>query len=69
VSLLDECGGHTQQYHFHERLSCLYEEVGGHSPRIGTMSDGTPLYGKWENFATGELPLLDACGGPFGVTG
>ena len=68
VSLLDECGGHTQEYHFHERLSCLYLETGGHSTRVGETSDGTPIYGKWENYATGELPLLDACGGQFGVT-
>ena len=25
VSLLDECGGHTNEYHFHERMSCLYD--------------------------------------------
>ena len=26
------------------------------------------IYGKWENFATEELPLLDACGGHWGYT-
>eukprot|EP00935_MAST-01C_sp_MAST-1C-sp1_P000042 g42.t1 len=68
ISLLDECGGHTNEYHFHERLSCLYEETGGHSPRIGTALDGKGIYGKWEDYATSTLPLLDACGGSFGVT-
>jgi hypothetical protein len=72
ISLLDECGGHTNEYHFHERLSCLYEETDGHSPRIGTALDGKGIYGKWENYVTssgtGTLPKLDACGGSFGVT-
>jgi len=40
ISLLDECGGHTQAYHFHQFLSCLYEEQGAHSTRVGTMKDG-----------------------------
>ena len=25
ISLIDECGGHTNEYHFHERLKCLYD--------------------------------------------
>ena len=68
ISLLDECGGHTREYHFHERMTCLYEQSGGHSPKIGEANDGTPIYGMWENYETRELPLLDACGGQFGVT-
>jgi hypothetical protein len=28
----------------------------------------TPLYGKWEDYSTGLLPTLDACGGHFGPT-
>jgi len=68
VSLIDECGGHTRDYHFHERLSCLYEEKGTHSAKIGEALDGKPLYGKWEDYATKTLPLLDSCGGHFGVT-
>ena len=56
------------QYHFHERMTCLYEQSGGHSPKIGEANDGTPIYGMWENYETRELPLLDACGGQFGVT-
>ena len=72
ISLLDECGGHTREYHFHERLSCLYNHTAGsgHSPKIGEASDPnkTPIYGKWEDFSTNTLPTLDACGGHFGVT-
>ena len=49
ISLLDECGGHTNEYHFHERMDCLYDATtAGHSPRIGTASDGLHIYGKWE---------------------
>jgi hypothetical protein len=67
ISLLDECGGHTNEYHFHERLTCLYDDDSeGHSPQIGIAEDGNPVYGQWE--ATGMLPELDACGGHFGVT-
>jgi hypothetical protein len=67
ISLLDECGGHTREYHFHERLSCLYDGSSpGHSAQIGQGNDGGLLYGKFE--AAGELPQLDACGGHFGGT-
>jgi hypothetical protein len=66
VSLLDACGGHTAEYHFHERMTCLYSESGGHSPKIGEATDGTPIYGRWENFEAGELSPgrsshFDAC--------
>lgn len=69
ISLLDECGGHTNQYHFHERLSCLYDGTsGGHSPKVGQVLDGKGLYGKWEHTSSAQLPLLDACGGHYGLT-
>ena len=78
ISLLDECGGHTHEYHFHENMSCLYAKSSGqHSPAIGAEaaravpdSQQFMLYGKYENFkfSDAELPLLDACGGHFGVT-
>lgn len=70
VSMLDECGGHTKEYHFHERLKCLYTSAAGskHSPKIGDGSDGHGFYGKWEDYSTGTLPKLDVCGGHFGVT-
>ena len=66
---LDDCGGHTN-YHFHRDLSCLYSDGPGHSPKLaeGTDTAATPLYGKWEDFTTSTLPLLDACGGHFGIT-
>jgi hypothetical protein len=70
ISLLDECGGHTNDYHFHERLSCLYEHdgTGGHSTQVGQGSDGQFIYGRFEDEANGVLPELDACGGHFGYT-
>jgi len=68
VSLIDECGGHTKEYHFHERLSCLYKEEGVHSTKVGQGSDDKPLHGKWEDYSTKTLPMLDACGGHFGIT-
>jgi hypothetical protein len=65
---LDECGGHTAEYHFHERMSCTYDaDAEGHSTQVGEATvEGSFLYGKFEG--TGELPLLDACGGSWGVT-
>jgi len=68
VSLLDECGGHTNEYHFHQRLSCLYAESGAHSAKVGEGLDLKALYGKWEDYSTLSLPALDACGGHFGPT-
>ena len=75
VGIVDACGGHTADYHFHERMSCLYDadgtDGGGHSPRIGEAIEaggGAGLYGMWEDAATHELPLLDACGAHFGPT-
>ena len=70
------CGGHTNEYHNHERLICLYDEdAPGHSTKVGTAGrlngnggydeNGTPIYGKYS--ATGVTPSLDACGGRFGV--
>lgn len=68
ISLLDDCGGHTREYHFHERLRCLYEDVGAHSKQVGVGNDGKYIYGKWEDASSAELPLLDACGGHWGTT-
>lgn len=69
ISLLDECGGHTREYHFHEKLSCLYDGASGaHSPQVAEALDGKPLYGKWEHAEQKVLPMLDACGGHYGKT-
>jgi len=69
ISLLDECGGHTREYHFHEKLSCLYDgSSGAHSPKVATVLDGKALHGKWEHTTNVVLPLLDACGGHYGRT-
>ena len=71
---LDTCGGHTNEYHFHQKLACLGTDSApaghGHSAKVaeGTDAAKTPLYGVWENYASDEKPLLDACGGHFGVT-
>lgn len=65
--MLDECGGHQGDYHFHERLECLYNTTApGHSTKVGETTGGSSLYGKWENQTTQEPPLLDACGGHIG---
>lgn len=62
---LDDCGGHTSEYHLHELLTCLYDEdAEGHSTQVGQGLDGQYLYGKWES--TNEEPKLDACGGHYG---
>jgi hypothetical protein len=69
ISLLDECGGHTNDYHNHGRLICLNNDTqGGHSIKVGEAVDDakTSIYGKYEG--TGVLPKLDACGAHFGVT-
>ena len=70
VAFLDTCGGHTSSYHFHQNFSCLYDLAGGHSTRVGVGTDdaSTPLYGKWEDYETRELPELDACGAHYGTT-
>ena len=36
-------------------MTCLYEQSGGHSPKIGEANDGTPIYGMWENYETTRL--------------
>jgi len=72
VSVLDECGGHTNDYHFHEGMGCLYETSEGstHSTKVGEAADEaqTPIYGKWEDYSMLSIPALDACNGHFGVT-
>lgn len=68
VSLVGTCGGHTGDYHFHERLNCLYTQEGGHSTQVGNVLDGKALYGKWENTETKQLPQVDACNGHWGPT-
>ena len=49
----DECGGHASNtngpsYHYHSPPSCLLKQLGltsgSHSPQIGWMADGFPLY-------------------------
>ena len=66
VSLLDSCGGHTREYHFHERLRCLYTDDLGHSAKVGEGNDGKAIHGKYEGAY--QVPMLDACGGHWGPT-
>ena len=68
ISLIDECGGHTNEYHFHEKFSCLYALSGQHSTQIGWALDGRPIHGKWEDWSVQSQPELDACSGHFGAT-
>ena len=59
--------GHTQDYHFHQKLVCLFDAAAsGHSTKVGETVDGGFIYGKFEN--TNEEPLRDACGGHYGFT-
>ncbi|CAJ1970017.1 unnamed protein product [Cylindrotheca closterium] len=41
ISVLDACGGHAVPYHYHERMSCLYESDSdtGHSTPIPIQRD------------------------------
>mmetsp|Transcript_19952 Transcript_19952/g.32885 ORF Transcript_19952/g.32885 Transcript_19952/m.32885 type:complete len:292 (+) Transcript_19952:383-1258(+) len=66
-TVLDYCGGHAMPYHYHEKMTCLYNSSSnGHSTRIGTTLDGKGLYGKFID--GGQLPTdLDACGGRYGI--
>ena len=69
VSLLDECGGHTQEYHFHERMTCLDTATTGHSDKLGeALVEGYFIYGMYEDVEAETLPELDACGGHYGTT-
>ena len=69
IEVLDACGGHAVPYHYHERMSCLYESDAstGHSTRVGTAADGNGIYGMYID--GGVLPTdLDTCCGRSGVT-
>ena len=86
----DECGGHSSgtngpSYHYHSPPSCLLKQLGltsgSHSPQIGWMADGFPLYAV---LGPGGTPMktctvtggtygtdicTDDCGGYYGDTG
>ena len=71
----DACGGHSSStsaasYHYHVSPSCLLAQLGqtsgSHSPQIGWMADGFPLYGPHGPSGT----LMKTCtvtGGTFGT--
>ena len=86
----DNCGGHSSStskasYHYHVAPSCLLAQLGQtdgtHSPQVGWMADGFPLYGPLGPSGTamktctvtggtvGTDTCLDDCGGYYGDTG
>ena len=86
----DQCGGHSSSttspsYHYHVAPSCLLKQLGmaagQHSPQIGWMADGFPLYGPLgpngvvmqtctvTGGTAGSSVCLDACGGYLADTG
>ena len=86
----DACGGHASSstspsYHYHVAPSCLLAQLGQtagtHSPQIGWMADGFPVYGphgpsgvamRTCTVTGGTLytdVCLDDCGGYYGDTG
>lgn len=68
IGLIGSCGGHTKDYHFHEKFSCLYSTTGAHSSQVAKAYDDKFIYGMWEDTDEQVLPLLDACGGHWGPT-
>eukprot|EP00640_Fibrocapsa_japonica_P007282 CAMPEP_0113944812 /NCGR_PEP_ID=MMETSP1339-20121228/37004_1 /TAXON_ID=94617 /ORGANISM="Fibrocapsa japonica" /LENGTH=188 /DNA_ID=CAMNT_0000950137 /DNA_START=383 /DNA_END=949 /DNA_ORIENTATION=- /assembly_acc=CAM_ASM_000762 len=64
---VDSCGGYTgfKKHHHHDfnqLPSCILGNEADHSPMIGFLIDGFPVYGP--NSAGGAPPTdLDACGG------
>ena len=54
---LDSCGGHTQAYHFHKNLNCLYTDSAGsaHSAAIAeTVASGAGACSPQGNCASGQ---------------
>ena len=86
----DQCGGHSSStskasYHYHVPPSCLLAQLGmsdgAHSPQVGWMADGFPVYGPLGPSGTamktctvtggtiGQDVCTDDCGGYYGDTG
>jgi hypothetical protein len=66
--LPDDCGGHANYYHFHEKLACDYDtsSTSSHSELVGIALDGRGIYGMYEG--DGATPTdLDACNGHYGT--
>eukprot|EP00239_Pterosperma_sp_CCMP1384_P003401 CAMPEP_0197847832 /NCGR_PEP_ID=MMETSP1438-20131217/7228_1 /TAXON_ID=1461541 /ORGANISM="Pterosperma sp., Strain CCMP1384" /LENGTH=294 /DNA_ID=CAMNT_0043459869 /DNA_START=239 /DNA_END=1122 /DNA_ORIENTATION=+ len=67
--IVNHCGGHTSDYHFHRDFACCgAEDASGHSTKIGQVMADIFLYGKWEDKDKKWIPALDACGAHHGVT-
>ena len=69
----DQCGGHSSSaesssYHYHVAPSCLLAQLDdlsdGHSPQIGWMADGFPLYGP---LGPGGVAMKQCTGNADGV--
>jgi hypothetical protein len=70
--MFDDCNGHVDSlgiYHYHGNPTCLYgTDLLGHSPLIGFMLDGIPIYGPLDVGGIKARDLagtlkLDECGG------
>jgi YHYH protein len=75
AAFLDDCNAHPLQsghgYHYHGVPECIRNAgaVGQHSPIIGMLFDGFPVYGKkGENGAEMTNETLDECSGHKGPT-
>ena len=67
VGIVGSCGGHTGDYHFHGGFECFESGSGTHSTKVGEAGRWN-VYGRFEDYAGGKYPYLDACGGHFGTT-
>jgi YHYH protein len=75
AAFLDDCNAHPLQsghgYHYHGVPECIRNAgaAGNHSPIVGVLLDGFPVYGK-KGEAGQEMTneTLDECSGHFGAT-
>ena len=58
-------GGHASPWHYHTLIAGELTTNLTHSPLVGVILDGRGIYGMYES--VGVTPILDACGGHYGV--
>jgi YHYH protein len=75
AAFIDDCNAHPLQnghsYHYHGVPECILNagDAGNHSPIIGVLLDGFPIYGnKGPNGKNMTNADLDECAGHFGPT-
>jgi hypothetical protein len=75
AAFLDDCNAHPLQsghgYHYHGVPECIRNAgaAGNHSPIVGVLMDGFPVYGKkGENGKVMANSTLDECSGHMGPT-